>query len=86
MMDKRQGYTLLEMLIVVIIIGILATLGFYYLSDFDTNKYYAESCTNTIYGELSDYFYQASTSKLLTIQKGNDVQLISPDLYRIWIV
>lgn len=83
MMDKRQGYTLLEMLIVVIIIGILATLGFYYLSDFDTNKYYAESCTNTIYGELSDYFYQASTSKLLAVENAWEVQMISPQQYSI---
>lgn len=68
-MKKKAWYTLLEMLIVVIIIGILASIGRSRLANFDTNKYHAERCVNQIYGEISSFTYFASTSKIFSEDK-----------------
>lgn len=57
------------MLIVVIIIGILASIGRSRLANFDTNKYHAERCVNQIYGEISSFTYFASTSKIFSEDK-----------------
>ena len=62
---NKKGFSLLEMIIVVIVLGILMAAGIYRLWNLDTNKFRAEVCINEIYGSISSFAYYASTSKMI---------------------
>ena len=53
-------------MIVVVIIWILIWIGTLRLSSLDADKYYSESCVNTLYAPISEWVYWASTSKILS--------------------
>lgn len=74
--SKGKAFTLIEMLLVVIILWILMSIWVNRLALFDSDKYYSESCVNTLYGPLSEWIYYAATSKSLSWD-------IMPDKYVI---
>ena len=73
-MYKKKGFTLIELILVLSILVILAWMWSRYLSTLDAERAYSESCTNSIYSDLADWVYYASTSRVLA----NDV---TPDYY-----
>ncbi|MBB1579267.1 MAG: type II secretion system protein [candidate division SR1 bacterium] len=62
---NKKGFTVLEMIIVVVVLGILMAAGIYRLGNLDTNRFRAEVCVNEIYGSVSSFVYYASTSKMI---------------------
>lgn len=62
---NKKGFSLLEMIIVVVVLGILMAAGIYRLWNLDTNRFRAEVCVNEIYGSVSSFVYYASTSKMI---------------------
>ena len=63
--QNKKGFTVLEMIIVVVVLGILMAAGIYRLWNLDTNRFRAEVCVNEIYGSVSSFVYYASTSKMI---------------------
>lgn len=63
---KLKGFTLVEMIIVVVILGVLIGVGINYLSTINADKYNSENCVNRIHGPLSQWVYYAATSKMLS--------------------
>lgn len=63
---RKTAYTLIELIIVILVLGIFIGIGTNRLSTLSTDKYYSESCVNTLYGPLSEWVYYAATSKLLS--------------------
>ena len=63
--QNKKGFTVLEMIIVVVVLGILMAAGIYRLCNLDTNRFRAEVCVNEIYGSVSSFVYYASTSKMI---------------------
>lgn len=61
-----KAFTLVEMIIVIMVLAILASLGIARLSTIGADKFGAESCLNTLYGPLSEWVYYASSSKILS--------------------
>jgi prepilin-type N-terminal cleavage/methylation domain-containing protein len=65
----KKGYTLIELLIVIVIVGVLmlAFKNIFQINNKDS--LYGEACINNLYGEVSNYLYSAITSK--GIKSGN---------------
>jgi prepilin-type N-terminal cleavage/methylation domain-containing protein len=73
-MKKQKGFTLIELILVMMILVLMSWMGSRYLSTLDADRAYSESCTNAIYSDLADWVYYAATSRVLA----NDV---TPDYY-----
>lgn len=61
---------------VMLVLWLLLWMGIHSLTTLDADKYYSESCVNTLYAPLSEWVYYAATSKQLS---GG----IMPDAYLI---
>ncbi|USN57267.1 MAG: type II secretion system protein [Candidatus Peribacteria bacterium] len=61
----QSGFTLIEMILVIGVLGILMSLGSYLFVATDNNKYYAETCANNIYSTIKNYQYSALVGKQL---------------------
>lgn len=59
---KTQGFTLVELLIVIVLIGILSTIGTFAFSEY-TRKTQITSQTRTLYGDLMEYRLKALYEK-----------------------
>lgn len=68
-MKKQYWFTIVELFAAVIILGILTGIWIWTLSTRNAEKYKAETCINTIYGELSSFIHTASSSKILDESK-----------------
>ena len=64
--QKKKGFTLFELLIVVFVLAILIGSGIYGISTAEADKFYAESCVNTLYGPVSNWIYSASVGKVIS--------------------
>ena len=65
-MKKTKGFTLIEMLAVLMIIVIISLLWMRSFSTIQADRAYSESCINVFYSDLSDWVYYASTSRVLS--------------------
>lgn len=74
--QKKKGFTLFELLIVVFVLAILIGSGIYGISTAGADKFYAESCVNTLYGPLSNWIYSASVGKVISWDVVPDAYLI----------
>ena len=76
-MNKQHWFTLIELLFVLIILGILTTVGIWRFWDLGTDRYHAERCFSKIYGETSKAFHEIAFEKVLDTQKpANDMVLL----------
>ncbi len=75
----KSWFTLIEMLIVLVLVGILMTAFKTIFQTKDQTTLYAQNCINMVYGELNNFLNSAMTSKWL--YTGN--QTIYPDFYQI---
>jgi prepilin-type N-terminal cleavage/methylation domain-containing protein len=79
-MQKKKGFTVLELVIVIVIIGILmlAFKGSFQIKNRD--NLYAEACINNLYGEISNYLYTAITSKAIS----SGTLSVYPEVYSLF--
>lgn len=64
---KKRGFSFLEMLIVIMIVGILFVTFRSAFQVKNKDLLYAEACIETIYGEVNNFLHAAISSKALTI-------------------
>lgn len=75
----KKWFTMIEMLMVIIIVGLLMlALASQFRSD-RQNKLKAESCLNMIFGSINSFLFDAMTSKGITVNG----QIIIPSSYRV---
>lgn len=65
----KKGYTLVELIIVIVIIGILMIAFRSIFQVGNRDSLYGEACINNLYGDVSNYLYSAITSR--AISSGN---------------
>lgn len=76
-MNKQHWFTLIELLFVLIILGILTTVGIWRFGDLGTDRYHAERCFSKIYGETSKSFHEIAFEKVLGTQKPANAMMLS---------
>lgn len=76
-MNKQHWFTLIELLFVLIILGILTTVGIWRFGDIGTDRYHAERCFSKIYGETSKSFHEIAFEKVLGTQKPANAMMLS---------
>ncbi len=67
MQKKRKGFSFLEMLIVMMIVGILFVVFRSAFQVKNKDLLYGEACIETIYGEINNFLHAAVSSKSLTV-------------------
>ncbi len=83
-MHNTKGFTLVEMITVVIILGILMVMSSSFFFWSNNNKYYAETCANHIYGAVKNFHYNALVGKKNEEQNTDKNQETpTPTQYRI---
>jgi len=75
----KKGYTLVELVIVMVIIWVLMLAFRNVFQVKNKDSLYGEACINNLYGDVSNYLYSAITSKAIT--SGTDK--IYPTIYYI---
>ncbi len=77
--SKKHGFTLIEMIIVIVIISVIFIAFRQYFQVQNRDILYGQSCIENIYGQVNNFLYGGLTSK--TIFSGNNKNF--PSLYTI---
>lgn len=76
-MNKQHWFTLIELILVLIILGVFTTIGIWRFWDLGTDRYHAERCFSKIYGETSKSFHEIAFEKVLDTQKPANAMMLS---------
>lgn len=78
---QKKGFTLLEILLVVLILGVMITSVSNFFKPTNRNAIYSEICINKIYGTVHNYLNKAITGKGISFLTGWNGIIIYPDSY-----